>query len=114
MNVGSTVVEVIPLEDVNGQVRVSGTRVPIDTVVISFQEGATAEEIVERYPSLSLADVYSVIGYYLKHQQEVDKYLHQQQEISRQIRSENESRFNSRGIRERLLARKKSNDKRSE
>jgi hypothetical protein len=32
----------------------------------AFLEGATAEEIVEQYPSLQLADVYSVIGYDLQ------------------------------------------------
>ncbi|MEO0869309.1 MAG: DUF433 domain-containing protein, partial [Cyanobacteria bacterium J06642_11] len=38
-------------------------------------EGATAEEIVEQYPSLQLADVYSVISYYLRRKTEVDAYL---------------------------------------
>jgi uncharacterized protein (DUF433 family) len=59
----------VPLKtDVDGVVRVGNTRVTLDTVVDAFREGATAEEIVSRYPSLLLADVYAVIGYYLQQQ----------------------------------------------
>ena len=69
--------EPIPLEaDVDGVVRVGGTRVTLDTVVIAFMEGATAEEILYQYPSLNLADVYAVIAYYLQRRSEVEAYLH--------------------------------------
>ncbi len=45
----------IPLvADTNGVIRVSKTRITLDTVVTTFLEGATAEEIVEQYPSLQL------------------------------------------------------------
>src|SRR5437867_2284069 len=50
--------EPLPLAaDVNGVLRVSGTRVTLDTVVGAFNAGALAEEIVLRYDSLQLADV---------------------------------------------------------
>jgi uncharacterized protein (DUF433 family) len=59
-------VDPIPLmTDANGVVRIQGTRVTLDTVVTAFLEGATAEEILEQYPSLQLSDIYTVIGYYL-------------------------------------------------
>ena len=68
--------EPVPLAaDRDGVMRVGGTRVTLDTVVAAFREGATAEEITQQYPSLQLADVYAVIGYYLRHQPEVDDYL---------------------------------------
>ena len=38
----------------DGIVRVGGTRVTLDTIVAVFKQGATAEEIVHRYPSLRL------------------------------------------------------------
>ena len=56
-------------------VLVGKTRVTLDTVVAAFLAGATAEKIVEQYPSLQLADVYSVIGYYFQRKTEVDTYL---------------------------------------
>jgi len=42
----------------DGVVRVGGTRVTLDTVVTAFEEGATAEEIVQHYPALRLAATY--------------------------------------------------------
>lgn len=97
----------IPLTtDANGVVRISKTRVTLDTVVIAFLEGAIAEEIVEQYPSLQLSDVYSVIGYYLRHKAEIDSYLLERQQRAAEVRQEAERRFNSQGIRDRLLARR--------
>jgi len=99
--------EPIPLEmDADGVVRVGGTRVTLDTIVAAFDEGVTAEEIVQQYPSLLLADVYTVIGYYLRRRPEVEAYLRQRQQQASEVRSQNESRFDPRGVRNRLLARR--------
>lgn len=98
--------EKIPLKaDSDGVVRVGGTRVTLDTVIAAFKEGATAEEIVYRYPTLQLADVYAVISYYLRRRQEVEDYLLQRRHASQQIRRQHPSLFDTHGIRERLLAR---------
>ncbi|MGB3402663.1 MAG: DUF433 domain-containing protein [Microcoleaceae cyanobacterium] len=59
----------------DGVVRVGKTRVTLDTVVAVFKQGATAEEIVYRYPSLKLADVYATIAFYLNHESDVEAYL---------------------------------------
>jgi uncharacterized protein (DUF433 family) len=102
----STATEAIPLKvDTNGVVRVGRTRVTLDTVIAAFSDGATAEEIVQQYPSLNLADVYSVIAYYLRHPSEVEAYLHQRKTQADTVRKQNESRFDPRGVRNRLLAR---------
>ncbi len=75
------ITELIPLQvDADDVIRVSGTRVTLDTLVAAFAEGATAEEITQQYPALNLADVYSVIGYYLRHPVEVQSYLRQRQQ----------------------------------
>lgn len=99
--------EPVPLcTNEDGVVLVSGTRVPLDTVVIEFKQGATAEEIAEQYSSLKLADVYAIISYYLRHESEVEIYLQQRQQDAKQVREENERRFPSQGLRDRLLARR--------
>jgi uncharacterized protein (DUF433 family)/predicted HTH domain antitoxin len=96
-----------PLElDADGVIRIGGTRVTLDTVVAAFQEDATAEEIVYQYPSLELAEVYAVLAYYLQHRSQVETYLRQRKEQRDEIRSENEARFNPRGIRDRLMSRR--------
>ncbi len=65
----SVVSDTMPLVcDDDGVLRVGGTRVPIDAVVAAFHSGATPEEILQQYPSLDLADIYAVLGYYLRHQ----------------------------------------------
>jgi uncharacterized protein (DUF433 family) len=90
----TTISEVIPIEaDADGVIRVSKTRVTLDTIVAAFKDGATAEEIVQQYPAVPLADVYSVIGYYLQRQLEVEEYLSQRQQQAEEIRKEIESRF---------------------
>lgn len=89
------------MTDANGVVRISRTRVTIDTVVTAFLEGATAEEIVEQYPSLQLSDVYSAIGYYLRHKTEVDADLQERQHRADEVRKEAQRRFNPVGIRDR-------------
>jgi uncharacterized protein (DUF433 family) len=100
-------VESVPLEvNSDGVVRVGKTRVTLDTVVMAFLEGATAEEIGEQYTSLRLSDIYSVIGYYLRHKAEVDAYLLERQRQAAAIRQETEQLFNPVGIRDRLLARR--------
>jgi uncharacterized protein (DUF433 family) len=102
-----TTMERIPLKtDVDGVVRIDGTRVTLDTIVQAFEEGATAEEIVQQYSSLNLADVYVVIAYYLQRREQVQEYLRERQQLAQQIRKENQARFDARGVRERLLARR--------
>lgn len=101
-----TLIETLPLEtDQDGVIRVSKTRVTLDILVGAFKDGATAEEIAQQYPSVPLADVYSVIGYYLREATKVEAYLMQRQKVATQIRRENEARFNPIGVRQRLMAR---------
>jgi uncharacterized protein (DUF433 family) len=97
----------IPLTtDADGVVRVGGTRVTLDTVIVAFREGATPETIAQQYPSVALADVYAVLGYYLRHIPEVHAYLQQREEAAARVRQENEARFDPNGVRDRLLARR--------
>jgi uncharacterized protein (DUF433 family) len=88
------VAQTIPIEiDIDGVARVGKTRVTLDTVVADFDRGATAEEIVYRYPALKLSDVYSTISFYLNHQEEVAEYLQQRQQQAQEIRFVNEQKF---------------------
>jgi uncharacterized protein (DUF433 family) len=66
-------------EDEHGVLLVGNTRVMLDSVVASFEEGHTAESILDQYPALSLAEVYGAIAYYLTNRDEVRAYLQRQQ-----------------------------------
>jgi uncharacterized protein (DUF433 family) len=96
--------------DEDGVVRVGGTRVTLDTVVSAYLDGVSPEEIVDRYPSLSLAAVYGVISYYLHHRPQVDAYLREREQQAAAVRRENEARFDPRGVRERLMGRRSAHD----
>jgi uncharacterized protein (DUF433 family) len=68
----------IPLRtDARGAIRVGNTRVLLELVVHAYHLGETPEGIVESYPSLTIADVYAVIGYYLLNRQAIDNYVRQ-------------------------------------
>ncbi len=64
--------EIILEKDNAGVLYIGKTRVPLDTVVFAFNEGATPEEIVWRYPTLDLTQVYAAISYYLQNRSEVE------------------------------------------
>lgn len=98
--------ELPPLKaDEGGILRVGGTRVPFDSVVAAWNEGASAEDITALYPVLKLADVYDTIAYYLRHQTSLTEYLDQQAAARTEVRKEAQRRFDSRELRGRLLAR---------
>jgi uncharacterized protein (DUF433 family) len=102
------ITEQVPVHtDADGVIRVGGTRVTLDTLVAAFDAGATAEEIVQQYPSIALADAYSVIAYYLRHQSEIRAYVTRRQHQAAEVREENERRFDPSGVRDRLLARRR-------
>ena len=108
------IIETQPLPlvlDSDGVVRIGGTRVTLDTIIYAFLDGATAEEIAQQYPSLSLPDIYSVIGYYLNSSTQVEVYLRQREKFTAEVRQQNESRFDPSGVRDRLLARRASQGK---
>ncbi len=96
-----------PLQfDAHGVCRVAGTRVTLLTLVDAFQEGASPEEIYQEYPSVSLADVYAVIAFYLNHRDEIDSYLETVRQQEAKVIEQIKSRSLLAEIRQRLLARK--------
>ena len=88
-----------------GVIKICKTRVPLDTVIYAFLDGASAEEIVQRFPTLTLAEVYQTIGYYLRNRSKIDQYLKEREAYREAVRQQNEERFQTKGIRERLLVR---------
>jgi uncharacterized protein (DUF433 family) len=102
----AAVLEAIPLaKDSHGVYRVGGTRVTLDLVVHAFNRGATAEEIVQKFPTLELADVYQVIGYYLKYRGELSEYLETREREEKALLDAHPE-WSPTGLRERLMARR--------
>lgn len=98
--------EMPPLrEDETGAIRVGNSRVLLETVIRAFQDGASPESIVHRYSTLSLADAYNTIGYYLRHQDAVEAYLSQREQLADSVQQRLSSiQSNLSFIRSRLLS----------
>jgi uncharacterized protein (DUF433 family) len=57
-------------------IRISGTRVGIETVLYEYiHRGQTPEQIAERFDALTLEQVYATILYYLRNRESVSAYL---------------------------------------
>src|SRR5207248_746844 len=90
----------------DGAMRISGTRVTLDTVVAAFDAGATPEEIIQRYTTLDIAAVYAAISYVLANRESVNAYLARREDEAVKVREEIERRFPSVGVRQKLEARR--------
>ncbi|WP_019502825.1 DUF433 domain-containing protein [Pseudanabaena sp. PCC 6802] len=91
--------------DEAGGIRIGSSRVTLDSVLASYQNGSTPEEIAIQFSSLRLEDIYSAITYYLNHRQEIDGYLEQRSNQAQQLRHQLTERHNLIDLRQRLLAR---------
>jgi uncharacterized protein (DUF433 family) len=98
----------LPLrEEETGAIRVGNSRVLLELAIRAFQHGASPESIVQKYSTLSLSDVYLIVGYYLRHPEAIDAYLERrerQAELVRQKLSAIQPDLSL--IRSRLLAQK--------
>ena len=96
--------EKVPIgADEHGTLRVAGTRVALSAVISGFENGLTAEDIVDAFDSLGLADVYSVLGYYLRHEKEIRAHLDRERAEGESLRKEIEAEFPPNSLRKRLL-----------
>jgi uncharacterized protein (DUF433 family) len=93
--------------DASGALRVGDTRVLLELVVHSFREGATPETIVQQYPTLILSDVYAVIGYALRHPEQIDTYLTERERCASEVQRRIEAgQGDLKELRERLASRR--------
>jgi uncharacterized protein (DUF433 family) len=88
----------------DGSIRVADSRVPLDAIVHEFKLGATAEEILHSFPSLTLRDIYGSIFYYLNNTEQVEEYLRGRERRADEVRRFFDSRQDTRSLRQRILA----------
>ena len=90
----------------SGALRVGASRVLAELVIRAFQDGSTPEAIAQRYPTVTLADTYAVIAYYLRHRDELETYLEEREDEAGAVRRRIEATQGTlAGVRERLLVR---------
>ena len=74
----------------------------LDTIVIRMQVGDTPEEIHEGFPTVTLAQINTIIDWYLNNQVEADEYLQEQDAEAERLRKEIESRPEYAAFREKV------------
>ncbi len=93
------------VEKKDGAYKIAGSRVSLDSVIVAFQRGASAESIQRSFPTISLEDVYGAITFYLANQQEIDEYLRAGDALFAEL--EARSRLKYSNLHNRLRAQKK-------
>ena len=63
------------IEERNGGYYVAGTRISLDSIVCSLNEGQSPEAIQQDFPSLKRSQIYGAIAFYLDNRAGIDKYL---------------------------------------
>ena len=58
-----------------GRLRIEGTRITVNQIVILYKQGYTPEEIADQYSHLSLAQVYTALAYYHANKQDIEADL---------------------------------------
>ena len=72
-------------EDKYGFIHLAGHRIGLMHVVELYKEGYAPELLLDQFPTLTLALIHKVIGFYLDNQAEVDAYVARcREEIDRQ------------------------------
>lgn len=89
-------------------IRIKGHRIGIETVLYDYIHNAcTPEEIVKRYPTLTLEKVYATILYYLHNKEKVTAYITDWLEWSHKMRKEQAKDPRFIKIREKLQKKKR-------
>lgn len=87
-----TFAEGVPLtQDERGSIRVTGSRVTLDTIVHRYQMGDSVKRIHSGFPTVSVAQINAIIDWYHKHQAEADEYLEEGIAAGEKLRLEIES-----------------------
>jgi hypothetical protein len=66
--------------------RVGACDISLDSIVLAFQEGHSAETIQQDFPDLTLEEVYGAIAFYLANREEVEAYLRRQEAVWEELR----------------------------
>lgn len=106
MNIQLAIRQLPLVADPHGIIRVTGTRVPLATILRRFRAGETPEEIVLQFDTLALADVYLIVATYLNDRAPFDDYLRSENVEDDAAWQHGHSQSDRVGLRDRLTARR--------
>jgi uncharacterized protein (DUF433 family) len=63
------------MEERDGTYYIRGQRVPLISIILHWNNGDSPEAIRQKFPTLTLAEVYAGVVYYLDHQEALDQHF---------------------------------------
>lgn len=70
-----------------------GTRIRVSDIAILYDfKGLRPEEIVDEYPGLTIADIFSALTYYAEHREGIRKEIKEREEFFKKIKQEQNDR----------------------
>ncbi|HEX9545045.1 MAG TPA: DUF433 domain-containing protein [Pyrinomonadaceae bacterium] len=63
-----------------GRLRIDGTRITVNQIVVLYKKGYNAERIADEYPYLTMAQVYAALAHYHANQDEIEADLEAERE----------------------------------
>jgi uncharacterized protein (DUF433 family) len=77
-----------------GKPRIAGHRIRVEDIVVWHErQGLSPDEIVARFPQLSLADVYAALAYYHDHREEIREAMQQDEAFVEALRAKTPSKL---------------------
>ena len=73
-----------------GLLRLQGTRITVNQIVVWYKQGYSPEEIADQYPQLALAQVYAALAYYHANIAEVEAALAAEQREAETLEREHD------------------------
>ena len=75
-----------------GTPRIAGTRIRVQDVFVWHElQGQSADEIVSRFPQLTMADVYAALSYYWDHRDEIQRDMQAESDLVTRLRQQSVS-----------------------
>ncbi len=58
-----------------GRAVISGTRIPVSTIIILYKAGKEIFEILDVYPQLNPSQIHDALSYYYDHKEEIEEEI---------------------------------------
>jgi len=72
-----------------GRPRIAGHRIRVEDVVVWHEQmGLSADEIVSRYPQISLADVHAALAYYYDHRDAIRRNMEEDDALAEALKAQ--------------------------
>jgi len=77
-----------------GKPRIAGHRIRVADIVIWHErQGLSPDEVVARFPQLTLADVYAALAYYHDHREEISRSIQDDEAFAESLRAKTPSKL---------------------